>query len=47
MSAFRIKVAGVTYVGIFASNAAAAEDAERRFPTAWPAQVLRHGGARA
>lgn len=42
MRAFRINVAGLTYVGIFAGQQQAAADAERRFPLAWPAQVLHY-----
>ena len=40
MTAFRITVAGLTYIGLFADNRAAADDAERLYPTAWPAQVV-------
>jgi hypothetical protein len=43
---FKITVPGVTiYVGIFASQAAAAADAERRFPHAGPAATITLGAA--
>jgi len=43
---FKITVPGVTiYVGIFASQKAAAADAERRFPNAGPAHTITLGAA--
>lgn len=44
MKAYRITVAGLQYIAIATSQAQAALDAERLYPHAWPAQVMRIGG---
>lgn len=43
MFSFRITIAGIQFVGLFASQEAAAAEAERLYPHAWPAQVMRCG----